>query len=247
MINDLIREAPVYPRRPGPGDCDAGGRIYRWIGKTWKYQDDALGEAVEIENPDGLVVQMGNHSCGMPSMFSIPGDYAWTAFYDEQGRILVQNGPQGETSYRWDEESGELESITTPAGRGVSFEYDDDARMTAITVDGIRIHSYAYESGLRLKSIEDAIGRTTEYRYDDKGNLFKVIQSSIPVATFERNEIGEITAITDAIGGRTEFGLDPMGRVVSVKDRAGAFPPRTGRHGTGHFIRARARDLMMKR
>ncbi|HOA14047.1 MAG TPA: RHS repeat-associated core domain-containing protein [Myxococcota bacterium] len=224
LINDLIREgAGVSPEDPAPAIVMPAAEYTDGSGKTWKYKYDALGEAVEIENPDGLVVQMGNHSCGMPSMFSIPGDYAWTAFYDEQGRILVQNGPQGETSYRWDEESGELESITTPAGRGVSFEYDDDARMTAITVDGIRIHSYAYESGLRLKSIEDAIGRTTEYRYDDKGNLFKVIQSSIPVATFERNEIGEITAITDAIGGRTEFGLDPMGRVVSVKDRAGAF------------------------
>lgn len=236
LVNDLIRDAVgTSPESPAPAVTMPASEYTDGSGRTWKYKYDALGEAVEIENPDGLIVQMGNHSCGMPSMFTIPGDYAWTAFYDEQGRILVQNGPEGETTYRWDESSGELESMTTPAGRIVTFEYDDDARMTSISVNGTLLHSYTYNGGLRLESIIDAVGRTTLYQYDQNGNLFKVSQSGISTATFERNQLGEITAITDAVGGRTEFALDPMGRVNAVTDRAGATHA-IGRDASGQVV-----------
>ena len=223
LLNDRLAHGEgITPAEPGRAGMGASAKYTDENGGQYQFKYDALGEASEIVMPDGTTVTMGNHTCGMPSVVSVPGAWTRTFFYDEWGRMLVDKGPEGDTDYTWDPETGDLLSISTPGGRMTEFESDSEGRITAIKAGSRTLYAFGYLEGSRLEWMDDAIGRRTTYAWDDDGNLQKLTQSGIDTATFERDDAGNITAITDAVGGRTSFGLDEIGRVKSITDRGGA-------------------------
>ncbi|HOD08326.1 MAG TPA: RHS repeat-associated core domain-containing protein [Myxococcota bacterium] len=223
LLNDgILRQEGLTPESPAPASGEPSAGFTDENGDEWAFKYDALGEATQVTTPDGTVITIGNHTCGMPSTMSSPGLEFRTWFYNDDGGMLIERGPEGDHSYEWDEDAGTLTGVVTPGGRYYQYEYDEQGRVTGVTASGRKMFTFLYGEGTRLTGIRDALDRVTDFATDELGNLESVTQSGLEVARFERNDNGDIVAFTDAIGGRTEFLLDGMGRISSVQDRAGA-------------------------
>ncbi|MFE0824140.1 RHS repeat-associated core domain-containing protein [Streptomyces sp. NPDC058847] len=81
---------------------------------------------------------------------------------DPQGnavRITRSNGSKGD-----------ITSVTTPAGRWISFSYDSAHRVTQARDNTGRTTSYTYDTTGRLKTVTDPAGKVSSYTYDATSN-----------------------------------------------------------------------------
>ena len=182
--------------------------------------------------------------------------------YDSVGRLSGQSLPNGNLSYGYDATTGKLTSIADPDGGSlaftyngalltdtawtgavagnVGFGYDNDFRVTGISVDGADTVSYSYEAdslvtqagslalshspqnglltGTTLGRLNDSyaytgFGETSVYEARiDSGALFKT--------DFTYDKLGRIVRKVETLGvvpSTYDYGYDLAGRLTEVK------------------------------
>jgi RHS repeat-associated protein len=96
---------------------------------------------------------------------------------------------------------GNLHSAISPAGRKVSYLYDNHGRTTA----GI-----------------DGEGRTTGFEYDTLGNLVKQDNPDGGVTTWKYDRNGRVTTEVDPLGNTTGYAYHSSGLLASITSPGGA-------------------------
>jgi RHS repeat-associated protein len=199
---------------PDPGVGQGGSTLYEYD------LDKAL---TKILRPDGLSINFT---------------------YDAAGRLSKQTTPEGDTVYGYHATTGKLVSLDTPDGLGldyiyngalltqtawsgaivgtVGFSYDNDFRVTGVSVNGANTIAYNYDAD----SLLTQAGALTLNRSAQNGLLTGTSLSNLSDA-FSYNGFGEVTAYSAKASGaeyfRTEFSFDKLGRIVQkVETLSGA-------------------------
>ncbi len=112
--------------------------------------------------------------------------------------------------------------ITYSEGGNISFNRDENGRITSIT-DGLGNEvSYTYDEAGNLVSVNDTAGYDTSFAYDDSHYLTDITaDNGVTVARNEYDEDGRLVATIDADGNRIEFQHDLDARMEVTTDRLG--------------------------
>lgn len=111
-------------------------------------------------------------------------------------REVDRNGYQTQLAYN---SSGQLSTVTDPAGRTLAFTY----------------------SGSHIASVTDPLGRTWTYSYDASGNLVSATDPMNRTWSFTYDSSHQLLTLTDPRGGATTNTYNASGQVTSQTDAAG--------------------------
>jgi RHS repeat-associated protein len=198
-------------------------------------------QLTQVRRPDGLAVDLD---------------------YDAAGRLSTLTVPEGAFGYGYHATSGHLSQITAPDGGALSFAYDgslltgatwtgaiagrvgfgydNDFRVTSVTVNGANPVAYAYDpdsllvqvggltlsrdaqNGLLAGSTLGAVADTWSYNGFGEPATYRAAQGATALLdlAYTRDALGRITEKTESVGGVTAtyaYGYDLAGRLVEVK------------------------------
>jgi YD repeat-containing protein len=198
-------------------------------------------ELTRITRPDGQILDFTYDSAGRLSGLTIPSgqlSYAYNAMTGKLTRITAPDG--GMLDYTYD---GTLLTKTTRTGTvsgEVGFAYDNDFRVTSMSVNGVEPITFEYDvdnlltkagslsltriaengllAGSTLGSISDGLtysgfGEVTNYSAAFNGMALLSVQ-------YTRDKLGRITQKVESVGGATdsfEYAYDVAGRLIEVK------------------------------
>lgn len=107
-------------------------------------------------------------------------------------------------------------------GKSISFDRDEQGRITKATDTFGDTITYEYDSRGDLVSVTNKSGSTIKYTYDNNHNLSGIIDpTGAAVARNEYDQEGRLIATIDANGNRTEFSHDIDGRQEVMRDKNG--------------------------
>ena len=114
------------------------------------------------------------------------------------------------------------DGIVYSEGGMISFNRDDNGRITSIS-DGIGNEvTYTYDDAGNLISVNDTANYTTSFAYDDSHYLTDITaDNGVTVARNEYDDDGRLVATIDADGNRIEFSHDLDQRMEVTTDRLG--------------------------
>jgi RHS repeat-associated protein len=207
-----------------------------------KYGDGR--EEFYVQQYDGsFVVQPGSHSQlveNADNSFTLSTKEQITYQFDPAGLLMTisdRNSNAISLSYI----GGQLDTVSDPVGRQLTFAYDTGGRITQLTDPIGRVQNYAYDAQGDLVLFTDPENNQTLYTYDlnhqilteidPKGNVVvsntydnqnRVVTAQSDalgnVSTFEYDEETHVTTITDPLGNRTIHEHDYRNRLIRVID-----------------------------
>jgi RHS repeat-associated protein len=182
------------------------------------------------------------------TLIKVGGTYQ---LHDQDGTILAfrsdgkldyiedTNGNQTTTTYS----GSQLTGVTNFDGYSLSFSYNPQGRISAITDDAGRTTTYSYDAvGEHLLAVTDPLGLTTSYTYDANHGITSItnsdgtqalftydsqgrlIQQSLTAGeetfTYSYDSAGGVTA-TDADGAETQWLFNGQGQIGQIEDALG--------------------------
>ncbi|HZU13390.1 MAG TPA: RHS repeat-associated core domain-containing protein [Chloroflexota bacterium] len=131
------------------------------------------------------------------------------------GRLLKEIDRNGYTTSLSYNGSGQLTTVTDPAGRTLFFTYNAANRIQSVADQSERQVSFGYDNNGNLTTATDTRNGTWYFTYDANHELLTMEDprqyalhgplSSGPVATNVYDDVGRVTQQTDAIGRATQF------------------------------------------
>ncbi|NUP50377.1 MAG: hypothetical protein HOW97_24165 [Catenulispora sp.] len=112
-----------------------------------------------------------------------------------------------------------ITQVTGPAGMKLSYGYDSDGNLAAVTdANGTVTSTYGYDASHLLTSDQDASGApAVAYTYDSSGRLTSIKDSSGNVTTISTDTAGHTQTVTSADGKLTTVTTsDDRGRPVAI-------------------------------
>lgn len=164
-------------------------RITDNIGQTTRYKYDSRNNLISTSDPNGKKTK------------------------DKEGLYNGKINKDGNTvHYYYDGINRKIkeERDLRKGGRGngaidTSNTYNPDGKITI---------TYTYDGNSRLTAITDDNGNTTQYEYDDSNRLTKQTNADGMTKTFEYDKDSNLLKATDENGSVTEFTYDAINRLV---------------------------------
>ena len=205
---------------------------------TYQYNLDK--KPTLITRPDGQTIALGYDSAQRLTSITSPRGTATVTYNPDTGHVASIETPEGNTlAYTMD---GPLVTATTWSGEingSVERTYDNDLRISSISVNGANPVSYTYDDdGLLIQAGALSLTRdpatgiltgtalgvvTTSYTYSPFGELSTMSASAsgspIYTSTYTRDKLGRITNKVEMIQGVTKtyaYGYDAAGRLDTV-------------------------------
>lgn len=191
-------------------------------GATYTYDYDESGKIISVTNPRGIQ-NVYNH-------------------YDDKGRVIRQDFPDGGSmTFCYDEEKKET-ILTERNDAKIIYRYDENKRHIA-TIDEAGITRYTYNKYNKKSSITDRRNNITKFLYDKKGNMTAVIDPMGNKTCFTYNAYSlpdvvkdakgaktyltynakkKLTQFTDSLGNHTFISYDELGRITEVLQADGS-------------------------
>ncbi|MBI4638965.1 MAG: hypothetical protein HY727_21720 [Candidatus Rokubacteria bacterium] len=111
---------------------------------------------------------------------------------------------------------GRITQLTEPAGRVMTFTYDESGRITAVTDPLSRAVRYSYDLLGRLETVLDPAGGLTRYAYDAGHRILTTTDPrGITFLTNEYDAAGRVVRQTQADGGTWRFAYALTSGVVT--------------------------------
>lgn len=203
-------------------------------------KDKAL---VSVARPDGQSIDINHDSAGRVSSILLnPANQTLASYaYDTTtGKLTGVTAPDGGLSYTY---NGALLTNTAWTGAvsgNVGYGYDNDFRVTSVSLNGANLIAYSYDADSLLTKAGNltltrntqnglltgtALGSLTDsYSYSSFGELAgyeaKYLTSSHLKLAYTRDKLGRITQKQETRGGvlsTYDYGYDTAGRLVEVK------------------------------
>jgi len=186
---------------------------------------DVLGRLASVNTPSGrrLVIKQYD-SDGRPTEFQIGNGYPLHLSYDANGNISEVRMRLETVSYEYDAES-QLIAMTDPWGKRHTFTYDDAGRMASATDD----------MGLSIEYLKDSENRLTQRSmFGLDGTLVKSINYAFDAENRlqARNEQSSNQSTGNALSSENSLEYDELDRLVNIaRDDGGRLEMQYDDHG----------------
>ncbi|RMG17738.1 MAG: RHS repeat protein [Planctomycetota bacterium] len=165
--------------------------------RAWEVRVAADGRRMVTRDPRGLETSVAFDERGRAVRLEAPDGRTWRRVFDERGRLIERHAPEGVTRYEYESKVTDRPTrITFPDGRWLALDYD-----------------------LRGKLIEAraSSGARTRWRYDRDGLLAERIDRRGARTRYARDDQGRVVAVSEDGRGTTRFVRDAEGRLLGVK------------------------------
>jgi RHS repeat-associated protein len=177
--------------------------------------------------------QEGNPVAFPPFLTNLPGEqvvqhgYVLTHLSERRYELTTHNQPAFEFAFR-DMTEPALPVVLRDADRTFAFEYDAQARLIRIELDGERTVRLVYSSaGLLNEVVLEQPGQealyVARYRHDDVGCLVECRDALDLVARYEYDSACRMTRKTDRRGYSYHYRYDEQGRCVYTSGDDGLY------------------------
>lgn len=163
----------------------------------------------------------------------------WSATYNSIGQVLTSTGPrtdvQETTSYAYDAATGNLLSVTNPAGQVTNYSnYDAHGRPGLIGApNGISTElSYTVRGWLASTRVTaGGLSQLSQYEYDGVGHLKRFTAPDGTATNYSYDAAERLVGISDSLGNSISYTLDAMGNrtAENVSDPGGSLSRRITR------------------
>lgn len=146
--------------------------------------------------------------------------------YDGEGRITsVYDGYTSTVFYRYSTVGTNLHTFMTgPLGQVTETIYDDNDRITSVTLPGNVTTGYFYDANGNLDYTDGPLAGDvdrTDYKYDSLGQFVQMIAPGNIRTTYTYYPDGSMKKVIDPEGKVTEYNYTNRGQQDEVKDAAG--------------------------
>jgi RHS repeat-associated protein len=199
---------------------------------------DSAGNLVRIEQPDGAVHQYAFDFLGRLTERIDQAGSRERRRYDLLGRVTHVTEPDGnQRELQYDAEGNVTRAVDAQrnvdftyrgmgrlssrreAGTTVTFEYDTEEQLTAITNE--HGHVYGFELGatgeLLVERGWDGIRRS--YLHDLAGRVTQVTRPSGRTSRYQYNPVGRVTEVVHADGSQERYAYRPDGTLIKAQNQ----------------------------
>lgn len=222
------------------------------IGNTTKYTYDEWGNLIELEDaeqnkttfeydylnrlvaytsPEGLTMNW-EFEDGKLVKRTFPNGS--TSSYEYKGKLLtaIVDDEKQKTGLNWNSKF-ELEKVSLPDGRTVSWQYDDIAQLLQHKQPNGAKTKFKYDSSGNVIEFVEPDGNKHQFKYDAADNVIEAKDANRKVAftywglgnlktrkenghtiNFNYNTEEQLTSIINEHGEAYRFTLDPLGQIV---------------------------------
>lgn len=163
----------------------------------------------------------------------------WSATYNSIGQLLTSTGPrtdvQDTTTYAYDDSTGNLLSVTNPAGQVTSYSnYDAHGHPGLIVApNGVSTElNYTPRGWLASTRVTaGGLAQLSQYEYDGVGHLKRFTAPDGAMINYNYDAAERLVGISDSLGNSISYTLDAMGNKTAEKisDPGGALSRQTTR------------------
>ncbi|MER6951513.1 RHS repeat-associated core domain-containing protein [Nonomuraea sp. NPDC000554] len=185
------------------------------LGGTSRCARDPLGRVTEALDPLGGVTHLTWTTEGRLTSVTLPGGETERWSYDGEGNLVTHVDAAGRVSRT---EYGPFDVPTARIeqdGARVTFGYDTELRLTAVTDPRGLVWRYVYDPAGNLVQETDYNGRVLGYAYDDAGLLAERVNGAGQTVRYTRDPLGHVVEQRSGDEVAT-FGYSVTGRLVSA-------------------------------
>jgi RHS repeat-associated protein len=173
-----------------------------------------------ITRPDGQLIDFIYDTAGRLSTLKLPNGDLGYAYDPTTGKLTQIAAPDGTLDYSY---NGALLTQTTWTGAvagNVAFEYDNDFRVTSLSVNDADPIAFEYDGD----SLLTTAGNLTLSRSTENGLLTGSALGNV-TDSLSYNGFGEVTGYTAQYSGadmfKTEYSYDKLGRITQKQETIG--------------------------
>lgn len=163
-------------------------------GGITKYEYDAVGRLIKVENHKGELFEMS---------------------YDPKGQLIQQKFPnQCKSQYQYDN-GGRLTGLRHSSQNDATinsyfYEFNDNFQRKSLQYENGQKDIYSYDADLRLTSVKYGTGRADSFTLDAFGNRINLLSDTFSIIN-SYNEINQLAYTND-----TKCESDPNGNLIST-------------------------------
>jgi RHS repeat-associated protein len=214
-------------------------------GHTTAFTYNPDDQPIKTERPSGAALKTEYDGAGAVVAQIDGNEHATTYVRNILGQPVETIDPLGRTTTREFDPAGNLTAVIDPAERvtsygydpanrireisyseeatpGVSFEYDPDGNLIAMS-DGSGESTFAYDQLDQLEEATDGHGDSVAYAYDLAGELERLVYPNGKGIDQSFDKAGHLEGVTDWLGHATSFGYDADSNVEAI-----SFPAASG-------------------
>ncbi len=201
-VNDTITMA-YYPNDAAQGNNR--GQLHtvtNSLGHVTTYSDYNLhGQAETITDANGLVT---------------------TRTFNSRGEMISSTTAGLTTSYIYNL-AGDLQSVSLPGSRTITYGYDYSGRINIIADNQGNSITYSFNSegrktGEEVHDPQSNLVRYINFEYDDSGRIRKVNYPGDAESTAAYDEVGNLVQTINATGLQTDMSYDLLNRLESITE-----------------------------
>lgn len=143
------------------------------------------------------------------------GQFSSTQRQDSLRRPWVESGNNGQqVSYSYDG-NGNVKAVTDAGGRTKRYDYDAQNRLTQITNPDNGLTILGYDAEGRLAFVQDPRNLRTTYTYDGFGDVLSTTSPDTGTTAFVYDAAGRLSTETRANGVVVSYAWDGLDRMTS--------------------------------
>jgi len=152
------------------------GTNFRPVLTTFTYDD--LNRLIKYEQSNGIISPPLTTLCAYS--------------YSSGNSTIITTEPDNNTKTRTTDATGVLTSVTDYGGT-LNYEYFSSRKLKSVSLGGVPVKSYTYDSFGRQTSVSDINSGATDYQYDELNQLISQTDANAHTYTFQYDALGRVT------------------------------------------------------
>jgi RHS repeat-associated protein len=225
-VTDGNGTVPQDPDHTTYSEYDGNSNLIRVtapLGGIMRYEYDEINRKVKMADANGdldsLYTRFKYDNGGRLVEKEDPEGNLWSYVYDNQGNLLSETDPSGVTVYNEYDAMNRRVLTYDELGNETNLVYDQLGNLVKKTNANGNERNFVYNGLGRLITVIDADSGVTEYAYDGVGNLAQITDANNNVISIrEYDNKNRLTKVIDGLGYYYVYGYDEVDNQVLVAD-----------------------------